>query len=142
MTDTRAHAIAGGTVTTVHVPLTFRRCGGRKRLVTPDGASAWSPRPACVNSTLMKALARAHRWQRMLESGAFSTVAELAKAEKINPSYLARVLRLTLLAPDIIDAIANGQHARGVTLDGLLRPFPVEWPTQRLALKAQARGSS
>ncbi len=78
----------------------------------------------------------------MLESGAFSTVAELAKAEKINPSYLARVLRLTLLAPDIIDAIANGQHARGVTLNRLIRPFPVEWPTHRLALTAEARGSS
>jgi hypothetical protein len=72
----------------------------------------------------------------MLESGAYASVAELADAEKINPSYVARMLRLTLLAPDIVEAIANAQHERVATLDHLLRPFPIEWSAQRLTLQA------
>ena len=116
---------------TVHVPLALRRRGGRKQVVTPDGAPAWAPRPAHVDSTLVKAVARAHRWQRMLESGRYSSVAELAEAERINSSYVARVLRLTLLAPDILESIMNGEQERAVTLDQLLRPFPIEWSAQR-----------
>ena len=116
---------------TVRVPLAFRRRGGRKQVVTPDGAPAWAPRPAHVDSTLVKAVARAHRWQRMLESGRYSSVAELAEAERINSSYVARVLRLTLLAPDILESIMNGEQERAVTLDQLLRPFPIEWSAQR-----------
>jgi hypothetical protein len=121
---------------TIHVPFTFRRRGGRRQVVTPDGAPAWARVPARVDSTLVKALARAHRWQRMLESDAYDSLAELADAEKINPSYLARVLRLTLLAPDIVEAIANAQYERVATLDHLLRPFPIEWSAQRLSLQA------
>jgi hypothetical protein len=116
---------------TVHVPLAFQHRGGRKHVVTPEGAPAWAPGPVLGDSTLAKALGRAHRWRRMLESGAFSTVAELAATERINSSYLARVLRLTLLAPDILESIMNGEHGRAVTLDQLLRPFPVEWSAQR-----------
>ena len=82
---------------TVRVPMTFCRRGGRKAVVTPDGAAAWAPRPR-VDNTLVKALARAHRWKRMLESGDYASVAELAAAERINSSYLSRVLRLTLIA--------------------------------------------
>jgi hypothetical protein len=82
----------GGTVT-VRVPMTFCRRGGRKAVVTPDGAATWAPRPR-VDNTMVKALARAHRWKRMLESGEYASLAELAAAEKINPSYLTRVLRL------------------------------------------------
>jgi hypothetical protein len=114
----------------VHVPITFQRRGGRKQ-VMPEGAAKWAPRATCIDSTLVKALARAHRWQRILESGTFSSVAELAEAERINSSYVARVLRLTLLAPDVLESIINGEQGRAVTLDQLLRPFPVEWSAQR-----------
>jgi hypothetical protein len=119
---------------TVHVPLTFRRRGGRKRVVTPGGAPAWAPQPAHVDSTLVKAVARAHRWQAMLESGAYASIAELAAVERINPSYLARVLRLTLLAPEIVDQVINGQHPNGLAASAFFRPFPLEWQAQRRAL--------
>ena len=83
-----------GQTLTVRVPLTSRRRGGRKQVVTPEGAT-WAAPQAQIDSTLVKALARAHRWKRMLESGRYASVTELAEAEKINQSYLCRVLRLT-----------------------------------------------
>jgi hypothetical protein len=85
---------------TVRVPLAFRKRGGRRRVVAPNGTETCALSPRAHVSTLVKALARAHRWQRLLESGEYGSIAELAAAEKINSSYLARVLRLTLLAPD------------------------------------------
>jgi hypothetical protein len=79
----------------------------------------------------VKALARAHRWQGMLDSGEYGSIEELARAERINPSYLARVLRLTLLAPEIVDAILDGRHDLGrITLASLVRPFPITWGEQ------------
>ena len=79
----------------------------------------------------MKALARAHRWQGMLEGGEYGSIEELAGAERINPSYLARVLRLTLLAPEIVDSILDGRHdPERITLERLMRPFPVAWGEQ------------
>lgn len=87
-------------------------------------------RPQCLTAR-EKALARAHRWRRMLESGEFATVQDLANAEKINSSYLARVLRLTLLAPDIVEEILDGRQPAGLQLEDLLAPFPVEWERQK-----------
>jgi hypothetical protein len=85
---------------TVHVPFTIRKRGGRKQIVTPEGATA-HPR-AHIDNTIIKALARAFRWKRMLDSGAFTTIGDLAAHEGIAPSYMTRILRLTLLAPDIV----------------------------------------
>ena len=119
---------------TVQVPLALRRRGGRKQVVVPEGWSgpAHAVRSTRVDGTLVKAIARAHRWQGMLEGGAFVTIEELARAERINPSYLARVLRLTLLAPDIVESILDGRHdPERVTLDRLMKPFSVEWEKQR-----------
>ena len=79
----------------------------------------------------MKALARAFRWRRMLETGRYGTIDELAAAEKINSSYVSRLLRLTLLSPDIIEAILDGRQQEGMTLPGLMEPFPVDWGQQR-----------
>jgi hypothetical protein len=81
--------------------------------------------------TLIKAVARAFRWRRMLETGRFATVKELAAAEKINSSYVSRVLRLTLLAPGIVEAILDGRQPDGMTLPALMEPLPVEWGEQR-----------
>lgn len=87
--------------------------------------------PGRADITLVKAVARAFRWRRMLESGQFATIKDLAAAEKINSSYVSRVLRLTLLPPDIVEAILDGRQAEGMTLPGLMKPFPVEWEAQQ-----------
>ena len=74
----------------------------------------------------------------MLETGRFATINELAAAEKINSSYVSRVLRLTLLAPDIVEAILDGRQPEQMGLDLLLRPFPVDWHQQRSGLPVAA----
>ncbi|WP_431285586.1 hypothetical protein ACQW02_12620 [Humitalea sp. 24SJ18S-53] len=113
---------------TVRVPLAVRKRGGRKLVVTPSGGAHLAP--AQADSTLVKALARAFRWRRMLETGHYSTILDLAVGEKINPSYVSRVLRLTLLAPEIVEAILDGRQPEAMTLPGLMAPFPVEWEGQ------------
>ncbi|PWE30591.1 hypothetical protein DDZ14_14995 [Maritimibacter sp. 55A14] len=116
---------------TLHVPFRVEKRGGRKEMQLPDGA----PPERRIDSTLVKALARAFRWKRMLDSGDFATIAELAERERIAPSYMTRVLRLTLLAPDIVEAILDGRHGPEVTLARVLEPFPVEWERQNSALR-------
>jgi hypothetical protein len=120
-----------GQTIVVSIPISLRRQGGRKQAVTPSHAPAWSSPPTRVDSTIVKALVRAHRWRDMLESKLFASVRDLAKAEKINESYLCRVLRLTLLSPAITDAILNGQQPEGMELRRLLKSFPIEWETRR-----------
>src|SRR5687768_18435293 len=78
-------------------------------------------------------LARAHRWRAMLEDGTYASAAELSAAERINPSYVARLLRLTLLAPEVVEAALNGTCSPAVTLDRLMKPFPASWDEQRLS---------
>ena len=117
---------------TVYIPLTVRRLGGRKVVIAPDGTESPVIAAARIDSTLVKALARAFRWRRMLESGVVSTVGEIAVREKINKSYVSRILRLTLLAPEIVEAILDGRQATEMTLRVLLKGFPVEWDRQRL----------
>ena len=111
--------------------MTFRKRGGRKTVVTPDGAP-WAPRPR-VDNAMVKALARAFRWQRMLDEGVCGTIEELAQREKVNRGYMSRVLRLTLLAPDIVEAILDGRQPEGMRLEGLIEGFPLEWKSQRNA---------
>ena len=118
---------------TVRVPFTIRKRGGRKLAIAADGSTLTPPRPR-IDSTLVKALARAHRWNKLLDSGRYGSAAELAAAEEINPSYVSRVLRLTLLAPDIVEAIVEGQQADGVEAALLLRPFSTAWHEQRQVL--------
>ena len=67
----------------------------------------------------------------MLESGEFATIAELAEREGIAPTYMTRVLRLTLLAPDIVEAILDGKQNPDMTLARLLAPFPLDWARQK-----------
>jgi hypothetical protein len=118
---------------TVTVPLTIHRRGGRKVMIAPEGA-AWAPPRARVDSTLVKALARAFRWRRMLESGRFTSLNELAAAEKINSAYVSRVLRLTLLAPGIVEAILDGKQAPELSLPYLLKQLPAEWAKHLIIL--------
>lgn len=124
--------IGDGETVTVRIPLGLRKRGGRKLMVLPEGATAWAPQRARVDSAIVKAIARAHRWQRMLERGEYASLSELAETEKINLSYVCRTLRLTLLAPDIVEAILDGRHPAKMTLATLMEPFPVGWQEQRL----------
>ncbi|MCC7482967.1 MAG: hypothetical protein IT541_15725 [Hyphomicrobiales bacterium] len=114
----------------VRVPFAIKKRGGRKLVIAPDGAP-WSPPHARIDSTLVKAAARAHRWKRLLEDEEFASIADLAAAEKINESYVCRVLRLTLLAPDIIEAILEGRQPPEMQMNALLKPFPMVWREQR-----------
>ena len=94
MSTSRARRIdADGDAVTIHVPITFRRCSGRKLVVTPDGAE-WAPRPR-VDNAMVKALARAFRWRKMLDEGVHATLEDLARAKKVNSTYVSRILRLT-----------------------------------------------
>jgi hypothetical protein len=117
---------------TVRVPLAVRKHRGGRKLVLTPGSMA--PRGAsAADTTLVKALARAFRWRRVLESGRCGTIKEIAAAEKMAESYLCRILRLTLLAPDLVEAILDGSQPEGMTLPALMAPFPVEWEGQRKA---------
>jgi hypothetical protein len=116
-------------VSAVHIPLTFRKRYGRKLVVTPDGAE-WAPRPR-VDNAMVKALARAFRWRKMLDEGVHATIEDLARAKDVNATYISRILRLTLLAPDVVEAILNGQQGAELQLDDLLGGFPLEWERQR-----------
>lgn len=111
---------------TLHVPFRVVKRGGRKEMQLPEGAT----HSRRADSTLVKALARAFRWKRMLELGEFATVAELAEREGIAASYMTRVLRLTLLAPDIVEAVLDGRQGPEVTLTQVLEPFPLTWQHQ------------
>jgi hypothetical protein len=107
--------------------MTFAIHGGRKLVIS----EAVSQRPpAKVDNALLKALARAHRWRRRIEEGEYASITELAKAEGVNQSYACRLLRLTLLAPEIIETILNGRQDATMTLAALSRPFPANWNEQ------------
>jgi ABC-type nitrate/sulfonate/bicarbonate transport system substrate-binding protein len=128
---TRATVAADGETITLHIPLTFTKRGGRKLVVTPDGAE-WAPRPR-VDNAMVKALARAFRWRKQLDEGVYGTLEDLAKAKGVAPSYVSRILRLTLLAPDLVEEILDGQQPAGLQLDDLLRGGPLDWERQRRA---------
>ena len=120
----RATVSADGETITVHIPLTFRKRGGRKLVVTPHGAE-WAPRPR-VDNAMVKALARAFRWRKMLDEGLYATLEDLARANNVRATYVSRVLRLTLLAPAIVEAIIDGRQPAELQLDDLLVGLPLD----------------
>jgi hypothetical protein len=130
---TRTSVSKDGRSATVSIPITFLQRGGRKQILSPPGAAPWSPAPR-VDTALVKAVVRAHRWRQMLEDGEYASTAELAKAEKVNDSYLSRILRLTLIAPDVIEAILTGRQPSTLQLDDLLKPLPAAWSLQHAEL--------
>ena len=109
--------------------------GGQKAVVTPGVLEVESRH----DITLINAVARAFRWRRMLETGRFGTLAELAAAEKINASYVSRVLRLTLLPPAIVEAILDARQPEGMTLPALLAGVAVQWGTQSALVSVSPR---
>lgn len=128
---------------TVRIPLRIRRRGGRKLVVAPDGnASGAEPARTRADPALVKALARAHRWKRLLESGRYASLGELAASEKIDRSYLGKMLRLTLLAPDIVEAILDGRQPEQFALPASIGPFPATWAEQRGLLNESCKPGS
>jgi hypothetical protein len=120
-----------GDTLVVRIPMRFRRRGGRKRIVAPDGSEIAPSNKPQPDGTLVKALARAWRWQRMLNDGVYTSVSEIGDAENISKSYVSRILRLALLAPDIVEAILAGRRHQDIMLEQLERPLPASWEEQR-----------
>ena len=102
--------------------------GGRKVIIAPDGGDVWTPAKPRQDATLIRALARAHRWKRMLEEGRYRSAAEIAEAEGVTRRFVNRLLRLTLLSPDIVETILD---AKGMQLEELPGRIPSSWEEQR-----------
>ena len=119
-----------GSTITVRIPMTFKRQGGRKVIMAPDGGDAWAPARPRRDNTLIRALARAHRWKRLLGDATYRSIAELAEAEHINKAFVSRLLNLTLLAPDLTEAILDGRQPKGLQLREVERGIPLDWREQ------------
>lgn len=118
---------------TVQVPLNIRRRPGRKTVVTPEGASLTAPSltiPTRADPALVKALARAFRYQRLLNEGQYASITEMAEAEKLDRGYMGRLLQLTLLAPNLVEAVLDGQRSEQLDLPRLMRQLPCTWAEQ------------
>ena len=117
----------------IHIPMHIRRMRGRKMIFAPQALDGEVPDSLSeVQAALVQALGRAFSWLDAIESGAVSSVADLAKALDMDNSYVVRILKLTTLAPDIIEAILNGEEPSGLSLARLIRTFPLDWERQRV----------
>lgn len=121
----------GSGVISIEIPMTFKKRGGRRIIVLPDGSHGHPMPAATIDNAMVKAIARAFRWQKLLENGTYSCIDDIAKGERICPSFVGKVFRLSLLAPDIVDAILDGCQPVHLTLKDLIKPLPAEWEEQR-----------
>lgn len=121
-----------GTTIVISVPINFARKYGRRYMIVPpsEGDVPFTSKPY-KDDTLLKALARAQKWRRWLESGKVRNIDQIASDNDINPSYVSRIIRLTLLAPDIKEMILDGTQPKTLKLTEMLKPFPEEWAAQR-----------
>ena len=117
---------------TIRIPIRLQRRGGRKLIMTPEGVAAPARRPS-RDETLVKALVRAHRWRRKIESGQARSITDLAEKERVTDAYVCRLLPLTCLAPDIVEAMLDGRQPRGLRLAEMLGNGTLEWGEQRRA---------
>jgi hypothetical protein len=115
---------------TIRIPIRLQRRGGRKLIMTPEGAAMPTPKPR-RDETLVKALVRAHRWRRRIESGRARSITDLAEQEGVTDAYVCRLLPLTCLAPDIVEAILDGRQPKGLRLAEMLGNGPLLWEEQR-----------
>jgi hypothetical protein len=121
---------------TIRIPMRLQRRGGRKLIMMPEGVTA-PPRKPTRDETLIKALVRAHRWRRRIESGQARSITDLAEQEAVTVAYVCRLLPLTCLAPDIVEAILDGRQPKGLRLAEMLRNGPVAWQEQLRAYALQ-----
>jgi hypothetical protein len=115
---------------TIRIPIRLQRRGGRKLIMTPEGVAMSTPK-ARPDETLIKALVRAHRWRRTIESGRAKSMTDLSEQEGITDAYVCRLLPLTCLAPDIVEAILDGRQPKGLRLAEVLGNGPLAWEEQR-----------
>ncbi|CAN7745429.1 hypothetical protein LJR234_002615 [Mesorhizobium amorphae] len=120
-----------GKILTVQIPMAIRKRGGRKLVVSPNTTEGWAPTRPRIDNTLLRAVVQAFAWKHQLEAGQFVTISELAEAKKLDRSFISHLLRLTLLAPDLVEAILDGRQPATMQLQPLVRGFPVEWERQR-----------
>jgi hypothetical protein len=118
---------------TVHVPLQFAMRGGRKTVIGQLVEREPAPRTR-FDDAIIKAIARAHRWRSTIEKGEYASITELARDRKVNQSYACRLLRLTLLAPDIIERLLDQRSGSTLTLQDLMKPLSPDWSEQRVVL--------
>src|SRR5919106_1951389 len=117
---------------TIRIPIRLQRRGGRKLIMTPEGAAMPTPKPR-PDETLIKALVRAHRWRRRIESGRAQSITDLAEQEGVTDAYVCRLLPLTCLAPDIVEVILDGRQPKGLRLAEMLGNGPLAWEEQRVS---------
>jgi len=123
-----SEVVASNGSVVLQVPIALKRRSGR-RVVLPAGAEAAASR---TNATpLQLALARGHRWLRMLETGEAASMCDIARREGTNHSYIARHINLTVLAPEIVAAILEERLPEGVQLLMLAINPPILWDYQR-----------
>ena len=116
----------------IHIPMLIRRMRGRKMVIAPEALDGQIPGAAQpIQVAVIQALARALSWAEVLESGQVKSISELARNLEVDGSYVTRILKLTTLAPDIVEAIINGEEPDGLSLARLTRAFPEEWSEQR-----------
>lgn len=118
----------------IRIPMQFKKRGGRKEIILPEGLSQHQPDRTAYQKPLVAAVARAHQWKRILDEGSIPSITALAKRLKVDRAYVSRLLHLTLLAPDIIEAILYGREPSGLSLARLNKAFPLEWDEQRQQL--------
>jgi hypothetical protein len=108
----------------------LQRRGGRKLIMTPEGVVAPARKPSRYE-TLVKALVRAHHWRRRIESGQAKSIRGLAEQESVTDAYVCRLLPLTCLAPEIVEAILDGRQPKWLRLAELLGNGSLAWEEQR-----------
>ena len=123
-----------GDILVVRIPMRMKRHGSRKRIVVPGEEMDGTWPAAAAQEPLVVALARGHHWRDLIESGKYGGVSQLANALGVDRSYVGRMIRLTLFAPDIIETIIRGREPSGLSLARLVREGPVRWDEQRGAL--------
>lgn len=126
---------------TTHIPMTFRSRGGKTVIVLPDGSRGVSRREATIDNAMIKVIARGFRWRRLLNEGMYATIEDLAAKEKINPSYVSRILRLAFLSPKVVQVILDRKQPAWLTMKDLLRPHPNDWSEQEKILLCSSKKS-
>jgi hypothetical protein len=125
---------------TIRIPIRLQRRGGRKLIMTPEGAAMPTPKPR-RDETLVKVLVRAHRWRRKIESGQVKSITDLAEQEGVSVAYVCRLLPLTCLAPDVVEAILDGRQPKGLRLAEMLGNGPMGWEGAALKVAFMSQGS-
>ena len=123
----------------IRIPMDLKRRSGRKEIIVPEGLPGTESRKSPTQEPLVTALARAFHWQELIDGGRYSSITDLAEALQVDRSYVGRIMRLALLAPDIVEAIVDGREPSGLSLERLVKGTPVLWGEQRERLNLRGQ---